>query len=68
MTTGEENRLLYKESETPQKCVECGKETRRLVNTAEFEIKPEWTPLCSFDCESRHEDTVSGDACGFGYF
>ena len=57
---------LYKESETSQKCVECGKETKRLVNTTEFEAEPEWTPLCSTECELAFEVTVAGDSCGGG--
>jgi hypothetical protein len=36
MTTARQG-MLYKESDIPQKCVECGKETKRLVNAAEFE-------------------------------
>ena len=63
--TMEEGVALYKESKTPQKCVECGKETRRLVNTAEYEVEPEWTPLCDTECEFHHEERVSGDSfCG----
>ena len=63
MTTEREGVLMYKESETPQKCVECRKETRRLVNTGEFEVAPEWTPICSTECEAKFEEK-GGDACG----
>ena len=63
MTTEEQGVLLYKESETPQKCVQCSKETKRLVNTAEFEAEPEWIPLCNTECEEEFEQTT-GDDCG----
>jgi hypothetical protein len=58
---------LYKEGETLQKCIECGKETKRLVNTAEFDAVPEWTPLCGTGCEIKYDEKKSGDegACDF---
>ena len=60
----EEKVLLYKEGETLQECVVCGQETKRLVNTAEFEAEPEWTAICGIECETEYDDKVAGDACG----
>ena len=66
MTTEEreEGVLLYKEGKVPQECAICGKKTKRLVNTTEFEAEAEWTAICGLECEAEFEDKVSGDACG----
>ncbi len=66
MVAGGEEKLLYQEGETPKKCVVCGKETKRLVNTGEFEAEPEWTPLCDIECELKFEEKVSGAPYGYG--
>jgi hypothetical protein len=66
MTTARQG-MLYKESDVPQKCVECGKETKRLVNAAEFEAEPKWTPLCGTECEIKFDEKNPGDASACDY-
>jgi hypothetical protein len=64
MSEGKPEQSLRKESETPQKCVICGRETRHLVNAAWYETEPEWTPLCSTECEMKFEERFSGEPTG----
>ena len=64
MAQGKHEQLLYKEGQTPQECVICGRETKRLVNAAWYETDPEWTPLCGTACEIKFEERFSGEPTG----